>query len=160
MGNFVLRILDWFFNGNPQDLSAADLAGGTADRVRVEVEFGDLTDQDREVLGQYAPDETGVVTLWKTWEAGEEYFSGNARAYHDFEARRVEDSAKPKREVYDRLRQADPDLALPNISRAADIEPALRRWESKIPSCSRMWSSASPYEILWIPRWGKTIRTL
>ncbi|MFJ9700583.1 AAA family ATPase, partial [Streptomyces fradiae] len=79
----VLRALDWFFNGEKSvALSTEDLhSSGNGRRISVEVEFDGLTDFDRETLGRYAPEGAESVSVWRTWESGEDKISGKAFAY-------------------------------------------------------------------------------
>jgi putative ATP-dependent endonuclease of OLD family len=57
----VLRALDWFFNGSV--LTDDVLNGATRRWIQVEVEFDNLTAADREMLGKYAPETRGTVTV-------------------------------------------------------------------------------------------------
>lgn len=74
----VLRALDWFFNGpkgsnSPEDVHRGAEAGPEGEaRIRVRVDFDQLTDEDRSALGpRYCPDvETTTFTAWRSWQAG------------------------------------------------------------------------------------------
>jgi predicted ATP-dependent endonuclease of OLD family len=79
----VLRALDWFFNGERGvSLSDDDVHSGSADgRITVEVEFDGLTDHDRQVLGRYAPEGARSVSIWRTWQDGDDKITGKALAY-------------------------------------------------------------------------------
>jgi hypothetical protein len=130
-----LRALDWFFNGTPATgPSVADLHPAAMDkRIRVEVEFVDLTATDRAKLGSYAPPGIERVLLWRTWTDDTDVFSGNARAYGPFGEIRATPGAMQKRTLYNELREARPDLGLPTASSAPQVESALQAWESEHP---------------------------
>lgn len=130
-----LRALDWFFNGtSATGPRAEDLHPAATDgRIRVEVEFVDLTAADRAELGSYAPLGSERVLLWRTWTDGTDVFSGNARAYEPFSEIRATTGAMPKRTLYSDLRNARPDLELPTASSAPQVEAALQAWESLHP---------------------------
>jgi energy-coupling factor transporter ATP-binding protein EcfA2 len=131
----LLRALDWFFNGSAsagishEDLSANALNG----RVRVEVEFTQLTTTDREQLGRYAPDAVQTVLLRRTWTDEAEVFSGNARVYPAFAGIRAVSGAMEKRTLYSELRSAHPELELPAASSVAKVDEAIAAWENDHP---------------------------
>lgn len=129
----VLRALDWFFNGSAGDIADADVAPSAEGRVRVEVEFCDLTARDREELGRYAPTGAAAVRLWKTWEGGSEVFSGNARSLAEFGPVRAAASAADKKDLYKNLREQRGDLNLPVANTAVAIEQAMVAWEADHP---------------------------
>ena len=108
----ILRALDWFFNGPASaGVSHEDLSANAPDgRVRVEVEFAQLTSRDREQLGRYAPEGADRVLLWRTWTDGADVFSGNARSYPAFAAIRAASSAMDKRSLYADLRSERSEL--------------------------------------------------
>src|SRR5680860_948093 len=67
----VLRALDWFFNGDKGTLTIDDVHQGAAvddARIRVRVDFVDLTDADRQALGaRYGADPSATTfTAWRT----------------------------------------------------------------------------------------------
>jgi hypothetical protein len=130
-----LRALDWFFNGTPssgpslEDLHPAAMDG----RIRVEVEFVDLTGADRVELGSYAPTGVERVLLWRTWTNDTDVFSGNARAYEPFGEIRTTSGAMAKRTLYSALREARPELELPVTTSATQVDSALQAWESQNP---------------------------
>ena len=123
-----LRALDWFFNGTPssgpslEDLHPAAMDG----RIRVEVEFVDLTGADRVELGSYAPTGVERVLLWRTWTNDTDVFSGNARAYEPFGEIRTTSGAMAKRTLYSALREARPELELPVTTSATQVDSALQ----------------------------------
>src|ERR1700685_3280198 len=81
----VLHALDWFFNGTI--LTDDDVLHGASRRwVRVEVEFDNLTAADREKLTlRYAPTSRNTVTVWRTWDNGQDKMTGQALAFRPFE---------------------------------------------------------------------------
>ncbi|MFE5037678.1 AAA family ATPase [Streptomyces sp. NPDC056683] len=76
----ILRALDWFFNGEKgTSLDVDDLCVEAGNRrIRVEVEFDSLTPQDREELGHYAPEGVDSLTIWRTWDNGDDKITGKA----------------------------------------------------------------------------------
>ena len=130
----ILRALDWFFNGERSSLSESDRHAGSLDgRVRVRVDFDDLTDDDREALGpKYAPEGVSGLTVWRTWEDGEEKITGKAFAFPEFEKIRSTIGAVEKRKLYAALR-ADDSLQLPPAASAAAVDEAMDVWERENP---------------------------
>nr|MDA8046521.1 AAA family ATPase [Actinomycetota bacterium] len=131
----ILRALDWFFNGSTSaGISHEDLSANAPDgRIRVEVEFAQLTLKDREQLGRYAPEGTDRVLLWRTWTDGADVFSGNARSYPAFAPIRAASSAIDKRNLYATLRSERSELGLPTANSAPKVEEALAAWEREHP---------------------------
>lgn len=132
----ILRGLDWFFNGSPANPLTDDdvCVHGTGKRIRVEVEFTDLTDLDRERLGSYAPPGTNTALLWRTWENGIDRFSGKARSFKPFQERvRIHAGARERTTAYRELRTEQPDLGLPAVNSAAAADAAMLIWEREHP---------------------------
>ncbi|MGW5674098.1 ATP-dependent nuclease [Streptomyces sp. NPDC003860] len=127
----VLRALDWFFNGEKSVALGADDVHSAAEggRISVEVEFDGLTDHDREALGRYAPEGAESVSIWRTWQEGEDKITGKALAYAPFEEVRRHQAATPLRKAYGDLVEADPSLGLPKVSSAPAAKEAMRKWE-------------------------------
>ncbi|MER6398418.1 AAA family ATPase [Kitasatospora sp. NPDC001603] len=127
----VLRALDWFFNGEKTiSLDEHDLhSAADSRRITVEVEFNELTEHDRGVLGSYAPPEVDTVIVWRTWEDGEDKISGKALAYPPFETVRAVPTATAKRKAYGELRDQQPALGLPAAGSEAAVLDALLVWE-------------------------------
>lgn len=128
----VLRALDWFFNGEKEvGLSAEDLhSSGSGSRIRVEVEFGGLTEADREVLGpHYAPLGADRLIVWRTWEGGEDKITAKGLAFPPFEEVRAGNGAMARRRAYRELREARPELGLPVAGTGGEVENAMRTWE-------------------------------
>ncbi|MEU0910468.1 ATP-dependent nuclease [Streptomyces althioticus] len=127
----VLRALDWFFNGERGvSLSDDDVHSGSVDgRITVEVEFDGLTDHDRQVLGRYAPEGARSVSIWRTWQNGEDKITGKALAYGPFEDVRKNEKAMDLRRAYDRLRESDPSLGLPAAGSKDKALDAMLTWE-------------------------------
>ncbi len=128
----ILRALDWFFNGGQIDESEISVRADPP-RVRVEVVLRDLSDSDRDALGRYAPEHATAVVLWKTWEAGETSFSGNARTYPGFRPIRAAGPALEKRRLYGELRHEDAALELPEAKTAPAVLAAMTAWEAENP---------------------------
>ncbi|MEV6963387.1 AAA family ATPase [Streptomyces sp. NPDC051207] len=127
----VLRALDWFFNGERGvSLSDDDVHSGSVDgRITVEVEFDGLTDHDGQVLGRYAPEGARSVSIWRTWQNGEDKITGKALAYGPFEDVRKNEKAMDLRRAYDRLRESDPSLGLPAAGSKDKALDAMLTWE-------------------------------
>ncbi|MET8473977.1 AAA family ATPase [Streptomyces sp. NPDC006422] len=128
----VLRALDWFFNGergvalSDDDVHSAATDGG---RISVEVEFDGLTDHDRQTLGRYAPEGVESVSIWRTWQDGDDKITGKALAYGPFEDVRKNEKAMELRRAYDALKESEPDLGLPNAGSRDKALEAMRAWE-------------------------------
>lgn len=127
----VLRALDWFFNGEKGvALSDEDVHSAAEDGcISVEVEFDGLTDQDRQTLGRYAPDGAASVSIWRTWQNGEDKITGKALAYGPFEEVRRNEKAMELRRAYDQLKENDPSLSLPSAGTKDKVLDAMRSWE-------------------------------
>ncbi|OEV14124.1 ATP-dependent nuclease [Streptomyces nanshensis] len=128
----VLRALDWFFNGEKSvSLSSDDVhSASESERISVEVEFDRLTDHDRTALGRYAPDGVESVSIWRTWENGDDKITGKALAYSPFEEVRRQEGAMAKRRAYNALRDEDPSLNLPSAGSEREVLDAMVAWES------------------------------
>jgi len=127
----VLRALDWFFNGaKASDLAEDDLTHGAKGELSVEVEFDQLTEQDRAELGNHVTIDSDRCVIWKIRRVdGSEMMSGNLRAFPAFAPIRQTTVVAEKKQHYAQLRSADPDLKLPAASTKATIELALKTWE-------------------------------
>lgn len=130
----VLRAMEWFFNGDKSAIDEHDLHKGSAggSRIRVQVDFEDLTEEDRDALGpRYCPDgDTTRFTAWRTWENGEEKISGRAKAYLPFEHVRSHAKAADRKEAYAAVRQAH---GLPGWTNSDAAEAAMVTWELEHP---------------------------
>lgn len=130
----ILRALDWFFNGEKGALSDKDLhqAAPPGSRIRVRVDFEGLTVGDRDALGERYASSPSVDTLsvWKTWQGGEEKITAKALAFPEFESIRALPSAGEKRSAYSALRSNEPELELPGWTSAAAAESAMAAWEA------------------------------
>jgi len=130
----VLRALDWFFNGGSGvALTDEDVYDKATDRrIRVEVEFDQLSADDRSALGKYAESRDSVV-IWRTWENGSDKITGKAFAYPPFEEIRRLSGAMDRRSAYKSLRESDPALELPAGTSAQAVEAAMLAWERDHP---------------------------
>lgn len=130
----ILRALDWFFNGERSSLTEADLFQGAEQdaRIRVRVDFGDLTDGDRQALGpRYCPDgQRDEFTAWRTWVDGQEKITGRALALPAFERIRAVEKAGDRRQVFNEQREA---YGLPAWTSAAAAEAQMFQWELDHP---------------------------
>ncbi|MGW2558676.1 ATP-dependent nuclease [Streptomyces sp. NPDC001514] len=128
----VLRALDWFFNGEKSLALSTDDVHSAADgeRISVEVEFDGLTEHDRNALGRYATDDTETVSIWRTWEAGDDKITGKALAYAPFEEVRRQEGAMARRKAFNALRESDPALGLPSAGSEKAVLEAMVTWES------------------------------
>lgn len=127
----VLRALDWFFNGEKSLALSIDDVHSAAEggRISVEVEFDGLTGHDRKVLGRYAPDGFESVSIWRTWQDGEDKITGKALAYAPFEEVRRHQKAGPLRAAYRELMESHPSLGLSSVGSAPAAEEVMRNWE-------------------------------
>lgn len=137
----IVRALDWFFNGPKDSLSSedvhrgADTHGEDGPRIRVKVDFDELTDEDRAALGpRYCPDSgTTTFTAWRSWQPGADKITAKAFAYPAFEIVRSCAAAGEKRAAYSQVRVAEPALGLPSCGSAAAVEEAMDAWERAHP---------------------------
>ncbi|MGA5293501.1 ATP-dependent nuclease [Streptomyces koyangensis] len=127
----VLRALDWFFNGEKGvSLSDDDVhSAAEGSRISVEVEFDGLTDHDRQTLGRYAPDGAASLSIWRTWQNGEDKITGKALAFGSFEEVRKNERAMELRRAYDQLKDSDPSLGLPSAGTKEKVLEAMLSWE-------------------------------
>ncbi|MFM0176234.1 ATP-dependent endonuclease [Paraburkholderia sediminicola] len=128
----VLRALDWYFNGKPGSLTEKDCSFGATDEdIEVQVTFADLTDEDRNELGKYAPAGITTFTAWKRrGPEGAESLSANSKSYPPFNAIRGKGSAADKKAAYNDLRSSDSSLALPAWSSADAANQVMTTWEA------------------------------
>lgn len=128
----VLRALDWFFNGKPGSLTETDCSfGATTEVIEVRVTFSDLTSEDRNELGKYAPDGAATFTAWKRRSPdGTEVLSANAKGLPEFSAIKGAASATAKKELYAALKSSRPDLNLQQANTGTAVEQAMTAWES------------------------------
>lgn len=126
----VLYALDWFFNGG--DMNEEDVwrpvSGGEEgpSRIEVEVEFADLDEQDRDVLGMYARGDT--ARFRRSWTAGEEKIIGNSLQGPGFARVRQAASASAAKTAYQEA--AGQIEGLPSWSSKAAGLAALSAWEA------------------------------
>lgn len=129
----VLRALDWYFNGNKNgSLCEKDCSHGAVDKdIEVQVTFTELTDSDREALEKYAPDGATTFTAWKKrTPEGDEYLSANAKGFPAFAEIKAATNATDKKNAYNALKEARPDLGLPSAGTGPLVETAVTEWES------------------------------
>jgi len=133
----VLRALDWFFNGDKSVvLSEEDVFSGAVDdrKIVVRVDFHQLTNADRELLGdKYAPVDADVVTIWRTWSAGSDKITGKAFAFGPFEVVRSLVGAGPRKAAYQQVVSEHPDLSFPAWTSDGVSEEMMSRWERENP---------------------------
>jgi len=134
----VLRALDWYFNGGKSgDLTEEDVCVGAGHRrIEVEVEFGNLTEDDRAVLGDslVLGDTTDAhAIIGRSWEAGSASYWAHGRACPLFADIRAAESARERIQRYKQFRVEHQDFELPAANSAAAVEQELRSWESMHP---------------------------
>ncbi len=132
----ILNALGWFFHGG--DLAERDLHrpnnGEPASNVLVMVEFDQLNEADREILGRYVEGET--TTLTRSWSLDEgEKLSGNALVFPDFEHVRTGEGALEIRRRYKDLHDSKGgELGLPDPPTSRErVEAAMETWERENP---------------------------
>jgi predicted ATP-dependent endonuclease of OLD family len=128
----VLRALDWFFNGKLGSLTEKDCSfGATEEEIEVQVTFADLSDNDRDQLGKYAPAGATTFSAWKRRSSdGNESLSANSKSYAPFNTIRSKGPAADKKAAYNDLRTSDPTLALPAWSNVEAANQAMTTWEA------------------------------
>lgn len=128
----VLRALDWYFNGKLSSLTEKDCSfGATDEEIEVQVTFADLTENDRNELGKYAPAGATTFTAWKCRGTdGTESLSANSKSYEPFNDIRGKGSATEKKAAYNALRTSDPSLGLLAWSNVDAANQAMTAWET------------------------------
>ena len=131
----ILRALDWFFNGKPDDLNETDCSHGNKSLpIEVSVTFDHLSKIDRSELGKYTPESSNSFTAWKIRHPdGKETLSANAKSYPPFNAIREKTKAADKKQAYAELIKNDETLNLPAWTSADAASQALTKWESEHP---------------------------
>jgi len=135
----VLRALDWFFSpvGKSAVLDDDDVTNGcVGEKIRVEVQFDNLSTEDRTELGAYVQSNSDNFIAWKTrTPEGREYLSANAKSYSMFDSIRESGiSAAEKKTRYKALRDDQHSLSLPVANSGPLIDAALRDYETANPS--------------------------
>ena len=138
----VLYALDWLFNGSPPSKSdvcifATDNFDPTT-RIEVEVEFSDLGNEDRELLGKYARKD--IARFRRSWseEAGEKVIGDTLQGPGFARLRQISQSgsASDLKRAYNETR-ADVEGLHPYTNKAAVVE-ALDTWESQSENQNRL----------------------
>lgn len=132
----ILRALDWFFNGAKGSVSDQDrfALSPASSRIRVRVDFNDLSPSDRIALGpKYAPEGATTFTAWRTYENGEDKITGKALAFPPFEAVRSATSARDKKAALAEAAENHPELGLPRWTTIADTAESMDSWERSHP---------------------------
>jgi putative ATP-dependent endonuclease of the OLD family len=131
----VLRALEWFFNGDRAAMPTEDdvTTGAETREIMVEVEFRDLTAEDRIALGRYAPMSSETMVVKRRWAAGTDEITVAGRAWPGFAQIRGAVAAMDKRRRYSELRDTHPDFDLPPVRSVAEVDEALFRWEELHP---------------------------
>jgi putative ATP-dependent endonuclease of OLD family len=131
----VLRALEWFFNGDRVATPTEDdvSAGAEPREIVVEVEFRDLTSEDRVALGRYAPATAGNLIVKRRWQGGADEIWVVGKAFPGFAHVRAAAAAMEKRRLYAEFREANPERDLPPARSVAEVDEALSRWETLHP---------------------------
>ena len=130
----VLFALDWFFNGKGDDLTDEDATyGHTSEPIEVRVTFSQLNDNDRKALGKYAPSGTSTFSAWKVRKDNREFLSANIKGNAKFTGVKQTSKAADKKELYNKLRDENPELGLPQARTVKEIDDALTAWEQNNP---------------------------
>lgn len=132
-----LRALDLFYTTAPR-IDAEDFHGGnTKEPITIAIKYRNLSPAAKEKFSRYMQGETLTVERVFTWNEGKHSASyhGASLQNEDFEALRVAESAKEKKEAYESLRggrYAD----LPPWKKQDDALAALKAWEeSHLEKC-------------------------
>ncbi|WP_437770363.1 ATP-dependent nuclease [Arthrobacter sp. KNU40] len=132
----VLRALDWFFNGDKSAVLTAEdvFSGATEQKIVVRVDFCELTQSDRELLGEkYAPASVDEFSVWRIWEDGKDKITGKALAFGPFEEVRAASGAGPKKAAYEKVIAEHGDLTFPKWTSAGAADAMLDTWEREHP---------------------------
>jgi putative ATP-dependent endonuclease of the OLD family len=145
----VLRALDWFFNGGKSSgFTEEDIrVGAEPRRIEVEVEFDDLTADDRAVLGEpavLADVGRARAIIGRSWEWDRESYWAHGRGCPLFAEIRAAVSARDKNQLYKQFRAEHEDLELPAANSAAAVEQELQSWESAHPDQLRIERQPRP----------------
>lgn len=131
----LLYALDWFFNGGAlsDDDYHSTVSSGAPDpqesaEIDVEVTFGDLSDEDRRVLGPYGRGHTAQLRrIWSRTDNREKMI-GNSRQGPGFVAIRAAPRIAETRSLYRAAREAHPGLA--DVMVKDEILAQLSAWEN------------------------------
>lgn len=132
----VLRALDWFFNGDKSMVPNVDdvFSGAPEPRISVRVDFDDLTEKDRDQLGdKYAPTGVNELTVWRTWADGKDKITGRALAYAPFESVRRGETATTRKAAYLAVVAAHTDLTFSSWTSDGVAEQMMTDWERAHP---------------------------
>ncbi|MBL8543217.1 MAG: ATP-dependent endonuclease [Hyphomonadaceae bacterium] len=124
-----IAALDLFFASSPRVKLTDFHSANTSAEIGVTIEFVHLTPAERELFSANLVDDSLTVTRHFHFEAGRENYgySVDKMVYPGFDACRAEEGKTQKKKLYDEL---PPELGLPQISRADEIEPAFEVWEA------------------------------
>ena len=138
----VLYALDWLFNGSPPSKSdickfATDNSDATT-RIEVEVEFSDLSNEDRELLGKYARKD--IARFRRSWseETGEKVIGDTLQGPGFARLRQISQSgsASELKRAYSETR--DDVEGLPPYTNKAAVVESLDTWESQSGNQNRL----------------------
>ena len=128
----ILKALELFYAGSPSTLSADDFFCRDQSReIAITIRFHKLDAREtKRFERQVKPDGKMTVTrvfTSDTKKSGKYY--GNSLRAEIFAGIRAVEPSKQRRDQYKLIQEARPELNLPNIARAEDIEPVLQAWE-------------------------------
>ncbi|QHK18905.1 AAA family ATPase [Pseudarthrobacter psychrotolerans] len=132
----VLRALDWFFNGDKSAVLTGDdvFSGAKEQKIVVRVDFNELTQSDRELLGEkYAPAKVDEFSVWRIWEDGKDKITGRALAFGPFEDVRAASGAGPKKAAYEKVAAEHNQLTFPKWTSVGAADAMLDTWEREHP---------------------------
>ncbi|MDK8797725.1 AAA family ATPase [Corynebacterium sp. MSK044] len=134
----ILHAVKWFFEDFPlttTDIFCQDDRENSLEplsKVKVTVTFDNITDRDRENFGPYARGEEMVLTRINGADEVSKLY-GDQMVYQPFQKIRDANSVSIKRQLIQKLMEADPavaDLDIPEKAPAKEIEAALEAWEN------------------------------
>lgn len=106
----VLYAIAWFFG--VRDTIQDDLRIGSSERkFSVEVEFDNLTDRDRTILGEFAASDCVWLKRETDFEADTDLWLGQKLLWNDGQTVLSAATAQEQISAYEKLREAYPDLA-------------------------------------------------
>lgn len=107
----------------------------TQNPIVITVTFADLTPEEKELFEPYVDGDTLTVEKEITYPRGRrsQKYYGSRLQNPDFAEVRSISAAMPQRRAYNKLREEEQYSGLSSVSRAADIEPSLQKWEEQHP---------------------------
>jgi predicted ATP-dependent endonuclease of OLD family len=131
-----LHALSIFYNPNA-DYSEEDFYNReTENPITITVTFGDLTEEEKRLFASYL-EQGDLLTVIKEChyprDKGSQKYYGMRWRHPEFESIRQITKPGEKKKAYSKLRSRSEYSDLPEVSRADEIENALKKWEDEHP---------------------------